>query len=380
METDTAVADDVPKPTELLVGGTRFSAGSHGLATAVAQAYATSSRPRCLCVPGGVEMYVARYRDGYAVKRMPGTGSRHMPDCQSYEPPEDATGISRLMGSAISEDVDTGRTTLRLAFPLSKRPGQWVRQVSSAAPGCASGSAPGLSLRSLLDYLWDQGELTRWHPSFHGKRNWPTVRRRLLAAAEDKIVCGASLGSKLYVPEPFSVEERAAADARRELFWFQAIARTGGHQPLLLLVAEVKRIEPARFGHRLLIKQLPDTAFSIDAPLYAAMTRRFTGELSLWSASDAVRMITAATFSVNAAGVPKVAELCLMPVTREWLPAETLQELHLVARLVAERRAFIKLMRYGLPLDTRMASVSLTDCGRSSSPVFLDADSASATA
>ena len=74
------------------------------LQEALACVHDGADRPRCLCVPEGVEMYVARHRQ-YVVKRMPGTGGQHHPQCPSYEPDAQQSGLGELMGEAI---VETG--------------------------------------------------------------------------------------------------------------------------------------------------------------------------------------------------------------------------------------------------------------------------------
>ena len=48
-------------------------------------------------------------------------------------------------------------------------------------------SGTKLSLRGLLHYLWDQGELTRWQPGFAGKRTWSTVRKCVFQPIVDGI-------------------------------------------------------------------------------------------------------------------------------------------------------------------------------------------------
>ena len=72
------------------------------LQTALAQIHETPERPRCLCVPGGVEMYVAHHRQ-FVVKRMPETGSQHHPGCPSYEPELQQSGLGELVGEAVLE-------------------------------------------------------------------------------------------------------------------------------------------------------------------------------------------------------------------------------------------------------------------------------------
>jgi len=357
-----------------LIDGQRFEADTPHFAEAVAAAHAARQRPRCLCLVVGVEMYIARLAgsdEGYVVKRMPGTGSQHAPDCPSYEPPPEASGLGQVLGSAISEDPATGETTLKLDFPLSKIAGRSVVPAAGGDSDSVASSSTRLSLRGLLHYLWDQAELTRWHPGFAGKRHWGTVRSHLLRAAEHKIARGDALRGRLYVPEPFSVDERDAINARRLAQWQHAVAAPGWPQHLMLLIGEVKEIVPARYGYRCVIKHVPDQGFAIDEPLYRRLGRRFDAELALWGASDDIHMVMIATFGVGRAGVPAIHELCLMPATRQWLPVADGFEKQLMDRLVGENRSFVKGLHYNLGRDDRIASAALTDCEGSAPMLFI---------
>lgn len=91
----------------------------------LAQVHDTPERPRCLCVPGGVEMYVARHRQ-FVVKRMPDTGSRHHPACPSYEPEFRQSGLGELVGEAVLE-TESGSVELRVDFP-------WTRTIGGGMP------------------------------------------------------------------------------------------------------------------------------------------------------------------------------------------------------------------------------------------------------
>lgn len=308
-------------------------------------------------------MYIAHLGAGYIVKRMPASGSRHAPACPSYEPPPETSGLGQVLGSAITEDPATGETTLKLDFPLSKVAGRSTLPLSAVSDSdSAASSGTKLSLRGLLHYLWDQAELTRWQPSFAGKRTWATVHRHLLQAAEHKMARGHALRERLYVPEVFSVEQRDAINARRLSQWQHIVAAPGRPQHLMLMIGEVKEIVPARYGFKAVVKHLPDQAFAIDEPLYRRLGRRFESELALWGAADDVHMVMIATFGVSGAGIPAIHELCLMPVTRQWLPVEDAFEKQLVERLVSERRTFVKGLRYNLGTGSVLASATLTDC------------------
>ena len=148
------------------------------------------------------------------------------------------------------------------------------------------------------------------------------MRKHLLLAAESKIARGDSLGSRLYAPEVFSVDQRDAISSRRMAQWSQAIAAPGKPQHLMLLVAEVKQIVPvpARDGFKAGVKHVSDQAFALDEQIYRRLGRRFESALALWGAADDIHRVMIATFSRAAAGIPTSVELSLMPVTRQWLP------------------------------------------------------------
>ena len=378
------MAASVPDPNEAveragrraayLVGGRRCEAGTAALAEAIAAAHTAYQRPRCLCLMGGVEMYVARLAGlggGYIVKRMPDTGSHHAPDCSSYEPPPEVSGLGQVLGSAITEDPATGETTLKLDFAMSKIAGRSTMPTAGGESDSVASSGTKLSLRGLLHYLWDQAELTRWQAGFAGKRTWGTVRKHLLQAAENKIARGSSLRARLFIPEVFTVDQRDPINARRMSQWSRAIAAPAKPQHLILLIGEVKEIVPARYGFKAVVKHLPDQAFALDEQLYRRLGRRFEPALALWGAAEDIHMVMIATFTVAASGIPTILELSLMPVTQQWLPVEDTFDSQLVKRLVSDSRSFVKGLRYNLSSDSALASATLTDCQDSTPLLFV---------
>lgn len=359
------------------IAGQQFDTDSPGFAEAIAWAHRAHHRPHCLCLQSGdgrgVEMYVARLGDGFIVKRMPNTGCRHAPDCPSYEPPAEFSGLGQVLGSAIVEDPATGETTLKLDFSMSRIAGRSSVPVGGSTSDRVPTDGTRLSLRGLLHYLWDQAQLTHWHPGFAGKRSWAVVRKHLLLAAENKIARGGALQARLYIPEVFYVEEREAINARRLAQWVPAMAVPGRPQRLMLLIAEIKEIVPARYGYKAVIKHVPDQAFLIDDQLYGRMGRRFENELGWWGSTKNLHMVVIATFGVSAAGVPFIAELSLMPVTHhQWLPVENSFEQQLVDTLVKEGRRFAKALGYNLLSTERLPSAILTDSVASPIGLYID--------
>lgn len=309
-------------------------------------------------------MYVARLGEGYIVKRMPETGCNHAPGCASYEPTGEASGRGPMLGLAIREDPDTGVTTLRLDVSLSTGAGRPAPPSFGAEGTTAKGRGNKLSLRGLLHYLWDQAGLTRWQPGFAGKRSWSVVRRRLREATASHTANGQVLQDRLYVPESFAADQWDAIRARRSAQWGAAMEGRSSCQPRMLLVAELKELTSARHGYKATVKHAPDLAFLLDERLFRQVGRKFEQQLALWGANDDVRMVLIGTFSVSTSGVPLLAEVSLMPATRDWLPVESAFEKLLIERLVADQRCFLKGLRYDLRAEVALASATLTDCGQ----------------
>lgn len=357
------------EPVQLLINGRPFQEDHPDLRDAIAHAYSDRQRPRCMCTAPGAQMYIARIGQTYLVKRMPGTGSQHAPACPSYEPPAELSGLDQVLGTAIVEDPQTGQTHLRLGFSMSRRQGGPAALPGAATNGSATSSGTRLSLRALLHYLWDQAELTKWRPGFEGRRTWAVVRRQLLQAAARKTACGRELLQQLYIPEPFFIEQRDAINTRRIAHWHRVHAGPSGTDSLILMIAELKEMGPARHGHRAVIKHLPDLPLSVDDRLYRSVSRRFEGELSLWGLSDSVRMVVIATISMGLAGTPALNEISLMTVNDAWVPVANAYEQQLVEHLCREGRDFYKPLSYNLPQDLLPASAILTDAG--ATPVLL---------
>ncbi|UCU96513.1 DUF1173 domain-containing protein [Hydrogenophaga taeniospiralis] len=369
---NTAVASDAA----YAIGDHTWARGAPGFADAIAQAHEHHLRPHCLCQPGGpgIDMYVARVLNGYNVKRMPNTGSQHATSCPSYEPPAEFSGLGQLVGTAIVENPATGETALKLDFAMTKLPGRTTLPAAAGNSSSVASQGPKLGLRALLHYLWDQAELTHWKTGFAGRRTWGTVRKHLLQAAENKFTHGHALLASLYIPEVFSVEQCEAITARRLRQWAHARPKPGQPQPLMLLVAEVKEIVPSRYGHKAILKHIPDQAFALDEALYRRLGRCFEQELAAWGTDGDLHLLMIATFRVDDAGVPSLVELSLMLATAQWLPVEDGWEKQLVGALVRNGRCFIKGLRYNEAPNQPLVAASLLDCGEAPRPLLITRD------
>jgi hypothetical protein len=328
----------------------------------LARVHDTAERPRCLCVPGGVEMYVAQHRQ-LVVKRMPDTGSRHHPGCPSYELPAQDSGLGELLGEAVLES-ETGRVSLRVDFP-------WIRTTRTAvARGDAASAAEvvagkrRMSLRALMHYLFERAGFNRWTPAMAGKRNQGVLHKYLMEAAADVSVKGEVLADRLYVPEPFNEATRSeAADRRRQKF---AVLRpTEGSHPLALVLGEFKACEPAADGRRIWVRHMPDAPLLVGENAWRRMARIFAPLLQARDADTGCRMrlMLAALVRARREYTYEIDAASLMLASSDWIPLEGVHEVPLVQALIAQRRRFVKPLRYDATSAAAFPNAQLLDVG-----------------
>jgi hypothetical protein len=328
----------------------------------LASVYDTPERPRCLCVAGGTEMYVAKHRQ-FVVKRMPDTGCHHHPSCPSFELESQQSGLGELMGEAVLE-LAPGQIQLRVDFP-------WTRTLGRSAPrgeaqDAAEVSEPKrrMSLRALMHFLFERAGFNRWSPAMEGKRNQGVLHKYLLGAAEDVMVKGVLLSERLYVPEAFSEATKAqAAQRRREKL---AVLRPHeGQSPLAVVMGEFKASEATALGRRVWIKHMPDAPLLVATKTWERIERVFA---PLFEARDSdsgytVRLILAALIRARREHTYEIDAASLMLTSEHWIPIEGVHELPLVHALVAQQRRFVKPLRYDAKSAGPFPNALLLDAG-----------------
>ncbi|CAK7035907.1 MAG: hypothetical protein BACC_04489 [Bacteroides sp.] len=354
------------------IGNQVIDSTDTGLAEALARIHGSKERPLCLCKQPGVAMYVAKVGNLFIIKRMPNSGTAHSPNCDSFQPPEELSGLGQVAGTAIEEDPDAGVTKLKLDFSLSKTPGKKAPAPSSSESDSVKTDGTKLTLRSTLHYLWDQAQFSRYTPAMTGKRTWGVIRRHLLLAAADKAAKGQGLGQILFIPETFILEKKDEITQRRTSRFMKIAAQEKGARQLMIVIGEVKEITTSRYGFKVVFKHLPDCHFMMNEDLHKRLHKRFESELDLWGGLEDSHLILIATFGVSKSGIPTIEEAALMNVCGgSWIPFENVTEHNFVKQLCEDNRAFNKGLRYNMPSSKPMASVVLTDTGTDPVALYL---------
>ena len=325
------------------------------------RAHEEKHHPLCLCKSPGIPMYVSRASNTYILKRMPNRGALHHSDCDSYAVPAHLSGRGLMEDKAITENHDTGLTSLKLAFPLTKSAGSRDPITpSSGEQKTVQAETTKLTIRALLEYLYEDAGLTRWSPRMKGKRNWHVVRHNLVQAAQNKMSHKNAIAQRLLVPEFFSVEKKGEIAARRRHF-FASMAPTKGKLQFSILIGEVKAIETARFGGKLIIKHMPDMPIYMAADVFKRVGKVFASQIAMFEQDEDIHLLTIMTFYLSASGNPQVETISFMTVDSNWLPFDNICEKELMERLVTDNRYFLRSMRYNLSSTDVMATAILTD-------------------
>lgn len=343
------------------VGSVELSADDSRWEQLLAAEHDRHGRPLCLCIPAGVEMYVARVGAKHFVKRMPGSGALHGPHCDSFEPPAELSGLADVLGSAVKENPEDGTTTLKLDFALSKAGGKRPAGGASVESDSVRTDGAKLTLRGLLHLLWEDAGFNRWTPGMEGRRTWYVIRKHLIAATQGKSTKATGLADVVYIPETFQLEHKQEIMARRAARLAGITKKSGAGTQLAVVIAEVKEIAPSRTGFKIVAKHCADFPLLLRPDVYNRMQKRFQHEIELHSNIDGCHLIAIATVEISSVGLAHVEELSLMVTTPEWIPFESMPERQLVQELVSAHRRFTRGMRYNLPADRPLATVVATD-------------------
>lgn len=354
------------------IKGESFSADDVRLQDALGHIYATPERPRCMCIPDGVEMYVAKHRQ-YAVKRMPGTGNKHHPSCASFEPAYEQSGLGELIGDAVIERSPE-LIELRVDFPLARIPGKAVPRGEPVPSADISTGRRRMSLRAVMHYLFERAGFNRWTPAMEGKRTQGVIHKYLLEAAAEIEMKGARLLDRLYVPESFSAERKAEiAERRRNKLAILLAPEDATQFKMALVLGEFKEAESVASGRKVRIRHMPDAPLFIDNKEWERIVRVYG---DLFEAVDAdiktrPRLVLCALVYAKSEHTYRIDTASFILTTENWIPIDGMHELGLLQALIDRKRRFVKPMHYDAPPTMAFANALLLDTGERSTPLYV---------
>lgn len=326
------------------------------------RAYRSGLRPLCGCISANTKalLYIAKYDSAYYLKRMPLSAAHHAPHCEHYEPPMQLSGLAQVHGTAIKEDGKTDIAALALDFALTQGAARGPALQEDTDHESVRADGVKLTLRGTLHYLYDKAALSQWYPAMAGKRSWFIVRRELMLAAANSKTKGAMLNDLLFIPESFSLA--AAQDiANRRVKQLARLSADPKHK--MLVIGEVKSIDPGYNGFRVTFKHLPSETFRLSAELHKRLQKVFAAPLAMWTELEDTHLLLIGVFAKLTSGIYDLESTCLMSVNQHWIPFDSQYSYQLITALHKAARPFRKALRYNLKPSIPMATASLLDTG-----------------
>lgn len=361
------------------IGSKRVEMDDPDLDSLLEDAYNDKVRPLCMCKgEPGIPMYISHISesDRYLIKRMPSSGGEHEEKCGSWGVPDGVSGRGDILHSGY--DIEKGKVRLKFDFPLIKYGERGdekedkedkEEEEEKESPGTAKDGGKKLTLNAFLDLLWEDAGLNRSRPG-EVKSDWAFAYKRLMRAADAKIVRQRPLADRLYIPPPPDGGDGGPTSLRKRLIEIAAQS-TGSKRSCLIVVAVMIGAPTPTEGGDYRINLGPGYEFSpvMDGKLYDAFRKNYTRDRSLADSLDDGHLIVAALISATAEGATKIEEICAMPVNQGWMPFSNADDLALYQNMDKAGRNYERPLRYNRRHGSAMPAAMLTDTG--GNPVLL---------
>lgn len=334
---------------------------------ALQAAYVAGERPQCLCQGERrpLPLYIARWGEGLLLKRMPNSGDVHHLDCESYG--HVSANAHAVYTDEAIEDLADGRVRIALGVPLAltagaMAPATYAEGIADDTAGLARKRAT-MTLRGLLNYLWEEARLNRWYPAMAGKRGLAVVYRCLRQVLVDReLGARLPLADVLYVPSVRRALARATVQGELDAQYTHLARRLGpSFTPVLLLVGEVQRLDAAAAGaHRLLLKGMANVALSESNGALGRLRATWSAAFARLDAAhrpaatnvaaepepNRVFVLAGVTRHAHRRAAFSVVYAAALETTHDFLPVESASEGIMARALVQAGRAFEKPLRY----------------------------------
>jgi len=317
----------------------------------------------CLCSLGRPRLYLAKIEDSYVSKRWPHTGHEHDPSCDHYEPKlNPGQGV---MGDAITENTDTGEFTLRVNFAFSKAlpKGSKAKDEEKKEPavkqGDAKASNPSFGLQSILSFLWEQARYNRWFPKMEGKRHWGNVSYNLKEAASHITTKGVKLSERMFFAQRLTEKNGRYINAALATFKHSLKNAKGKKTKLGIMIDQFNGIEQQGNLFQIHLKNLPNAPIMLTDKSMAGLERKFESQINAFDYG--ANVIAIAQVGLTDYGDLVYERLGLLVVDSNFLPFYGMHDKELIDQAVAERRRFIKPMRYELNDHINIPGITLID-------------------
>ncbi|MEH0579552.1 DUF1173 family protein [Streptomyces sp. B21-108] len=311
-------------------------------ATLFSRARAEVGHGQCLCQTPALRLVIRCSRAGrYHLAGWPGEGELHDPSCSFHKLASELTGRDAYSTEAIHEGDDG--VAIRFSAALA-------RKLSAPEPAKASteqrdGRARRtVGLLGLLHWLWEEAQLTAWHPRWR-RRTWWVCHARLSEQIAGCSINHEELTEALYVVPPFRKEYARRNTAAFETFRITRLKRRGDTQRRGLILGEIRDVRPTRYGVQYALAHHRGALFAT-AALDERLRRSYRPAFSAAADEHGARRIGLFLVELSPKGNVRVLDMAAMLVSKLYIPADSSHEVVMANALTDARRAYVKPVRY----------------------------------
>nr|WP_090838022.1 DUF1173 family protein [Paraburkholderia hospita] len=305
------------------------------------RAKVTPGYATCECVARAtpLQLVIRRYGSLLHLAGWPDDGHRHDRNCAFFKDPNASPVTSGGDSTAAIIATPTG-LNVRLDAALT------LRETATGSRGSSPQTSPRQSRRSasllaFLQTLWAEAALNQWTGTATW-RHWGHCNGQLLAEVGTALINGAQAQTVLHIIRRCDEADRAAINAEFDAF-VARLATEKGPTRRGLVVGELSDVAPTQYGHALSLRQsarkyYASTSLIEHASRAHAHAWRALGERS-------ARVVALLLVERTPKGHLKVVDLAAMLCSQAFIPCDSIHEVAMANRLIAEQRDFAKPIR-----------------------------------
>ncbi|WP_078884958.1 DUF1173 family protein [Streptomyces sp. NRRL S-146] len=310
-------------------------------ATVFSRAKAEVGHAECLCRTPALRLVIRCSRAGrYHLAGWPGDGERHEAACPFHKLAPGLSGREAYSAEAIREG-DSGvsiRLDAVLARSLTEPPA--AKTSGEQQEGRARRT---VGLLGLLHWLWEESQLTAWHPRWR-RRSWWVCHARLSEQIEGCSINQDPANTALYIVPPFHPDSAERTTAAFEGFKAR-LGRHGLKEHRGLVLGEIKTVTPTQYGVRVALAHQRTPLYASNA-LHQRVVRSYRSAFAEAASEQDARRVGVFLVELSPKGHLNIVDMAAMLVNRLYIPADSSHEVAMGNALAAVGRAFVKPVRY----------------------------------
>ncbi|MBM5588737.1 DUF1173 family protein [Burkholderia pseudomallei] len=295
----------------------------------------------CLCrgAAAPLRLQIRRYGSLFHLAGWPDEGPLHdRLSCSFHKDP--GNGSSEASKSLPGIVTTAAGLRAKLDVALTQR------TVTTASKGARQAGAPTTSRRAspllgFLQALWHVAGLNRWSGGERA-RNWGVCNARVLAEVSDAVINGEPAEKVLHVMRRFQEADRTAINDEFDAFLTRVGQRDGtNHRGLV--VGEISEIGATPYGRSITLRQSAKRYYCT-GELIALAEKRYGHAMRALGDRDA-RVVAILVIERTPKGHHVVVDLAAMLCSSTYITCDSIHEVAMANRLVADGRSFDKPIR-----------------------------------